>query len=65
MRRVLLLVLLSVCALACTDNDTQPSSPFSVKQESIEVDGIGGNYTIYYTLQTESAMNAVAVCDAE
>lgn len=65
MRRLLLLVMLSVCALACTDNDTRPSSPFSVKQESIEVDGIGGNYTIYYTLQTESAMNAVAVCDAE
>ena len=56
---------MSVCALACTDNDITPSSPFSVKSDSIAVDDIGGYYKIYYTLQTPSDRSAVAVCDAE
>ena len=64
MRRILLLIL-SVCAIACTDNGITPSKSFSVKQESITVDDIGGYYTIDYTLQTNSEMKAVAVCDAE
>lgn len=57
--------MLSVCALACTDNGIEPSSPFSVKQESIDVDDIGGDYRVYYTLQSDSEMKAVALCDAE
>lgn len=64
MRRIFPL-LLSLVLLACTDSTVAPLSPFSVEQESIEVDDIGGNVTIGYTLQAESQMNAVAVCDAE
>ena len=60
-----MVVLLSVCALACTDNRIEPSAPFSVRQESIEFDDLGGDGRIYYTLRSESSINAVAVTDAE
>lgn len=56
---------MSVCLIACTDNETTPSSPFSVKSDSINVDDLGGYYKIYYTLQPASDRSAVAVCDAE
>ncbi len=59
------LIILSVFALACTDNAVESSSPFGVKQESIELGDMGGDYSIYYTLQSESEMNAVALCDAK
>lgn len=56
---------MSVSLFACTDNGATPSSPFSVKSDSITVDDIGGYYKIDYTLQPTSRMSAVAVCDAE
>ena len=60
-----MLLIMSVCVIACTDNGSTPAGLFSVEQESIEVDDLGGNHNIYYTLQTDSDMNAIAVCDAE
>lgn len=64
MRRFIILIV-SLCAIACTNNEVTPSSPLSVNSDSITVDDIGGYYKIYYTLQTASYMSAVAVCDAE
>ena len=65
MRRILLL-LISLCALACShDDEVTPSSTFSVTSDIISVNDIGGDYEIYYTLQQSSQMSAVAVCDAE
>lgn len=61
----LLLIILSVFVLSCTDNRVEPSAPFSVEQESLELDDLGGDFKIYYHLDFESAINAVAICDAE
>ena len=61
----LLLIILSVFVLSCTDNRVEPSAPFSVEQESLELDDLGGDFKIYYRLETESTINAVAICDAE
>lgn len=51
--------------MACTDNEITPSSPLSIKSDSIIAEDTGGYYKIYYTLHTPSDMGAVAVCDAE
>ena len=61
----LLLIILSVFVLSCTDNRIEPSEVFSVEQESLELDDLGGDFKIYYRLETESTINAVALCDAE
>ena len=61
----LLLIILSVFVLSCTDNRVEPLAPFSVEQESLELDDLGGDFKIYYHLDFESAINAVAICDAE
>lgn len=61
----LLLIILSVFVLSCTDNRIEPSEVFSVEQESLELDDLGGDFKIYYHLDFESAINAVAICDAE
>lgn len=59
------MIILSVFALSCTDNRIEPSAPFSVEQESLELDDLGGDFRIYYRLETESTINAVALCDAD
>lgn len=61
----LLLIILSVLVLSCTDNRIEPSEVFSVEQESLELDDLGGDFRIYYRLETESTINAVALCDAD
>lgn len=64
MRRILLIIM-SVCAVACTDNDITTTVQFSVDSESIAVDDIGGYIEIEYSLSSDAAdMNAAAVCDA-
>lgn len=60
-----MLLIMSACVIACADNENLPSTLFSVESNRIEVEEIGGNYTVGYTLNLDTTMNAVAVCDAE
>lgn len=64
MRR-LLFILLSVCVLwACTDSDSFKTK-FEVKTAGVELSDLGGYCEVRYTLPAESAINAVALTDAE
>lgn len=63
--RSFIILIVSLCAIACTNNEVLSPTPFSAESDRIEIDDIGGNYTIGYTLNLDTAINAVAVCDAE
>lgn len=65
MTRLLIIPIVAIFALACTNQEVDSTPTFSVKPTTIEAPSLGGDFEIEYTLKGNSSINPIAVTEAE
>ena len=65
MRHLLLIPLLALMLISCTEQNHDVQSTFSIDKSAIEVSDTGGYYEIAYNLEEQTAINPIAVTDVE
>lgn len=65
MTRLLIIPIVAIFVLACTNQEVDSTPTFSVKPTTIEAPSLGGDFEIEYTLKGNSNINPVAKTDAE